>query len=357
MTRIYRPGFTKEGGYEEPLYFQTPRCLVREGIIKELTEGSCKTLITFYYLTFYYKSATVQISIDVLREHTGLSKPAQLKATKDLESKGHIMIEKGAQGTPSTYRMNISDGSDSYVAFIEHRKPPKQKPPNPKPQDMDTGKESLPVGDRERMFTSTGKESLPPNLDTKGVLKDSEVPTTTYPTCGSCPEDSTGEGNPEVEIGNVYQPRHFSVPSVEAILDYLDIAGDLEVLNDSLETLDRDIGKGKVIHYRHGYLLEVIKRKRLEAAHLGPAPVPDNRSEQLEEEGPDKTPEERAANVQFVEWFQDFRQANPDVPPPFEAVEYVQDCIRNHGAPPSHAEVMEYLRARRIYESEHEDVV
>lgn len=182
MSSARRPGFTKERGYEEPLYYQTPRCLVREGLIKELTEGSLKTLTVFYYLTFYYKTDKVKISLDVLMEHTGISRPAQCKATKDLESKGHIIIEKGAQGTPSTYRMNIENGSDSYVAFVEHRKPPKQKHNAPKPQDVGGSKECLPVGDQERMFTSTGKECLPPIIDTtKGVPKGSEEPTPTNP--------------------------------------------------------------------------------------------------------------------------------------------------------------------------------
>ncbi len=370
MTKNCRSGFTKEGGYEEPLYFQTPRCLVKEGIIKGLTEGALKTLMVFYYLTFYYKTDRVKVTIDVLMEHTGLSKKTQCSAVKILAEGGHVFVARGSKGTPNTYRMNIASGSASYVAFVEHRKPQRSKPeaspfiPIPQPQDVGVGVKSTPAPDRCKIYTSTGEEFTPPIIDTtKGDPKGSEEPTTTTDPCsGSGPKDSTDveEGGVESEKAleglqsreavrdyldhaGIYRPRHFTLQSREAVRDYLDHAGGLvEVLNVSLETLDRDKGRGKNIHSQHCYLLEIIKRKRQEVAHLGPAPEPETPAAGVDRE-PEKSPEEREVSRKLGAWIMEFREAHPDWLPSPETLDCVRAYIRQHGSPPDPDDLMTHL--------------
>lgn len=177
----------------------------------------------------------------------------------------------------------------------------------------------------------TGEEQVPPLSPRKSSplseeSKESDRETTTTTDCGSGTEDSTDVEETETEESlEVYHPRHFSVPSKEAVRDYLNQAGSLGVLNDSLETLDRKIGSGDEIGYRHGYLLSVIKRKRQEASHLGPAPEPKAPALVVDPE-PEKNPEELAAGRKVSSWIYEFRHAHPTLLPSPESTDLVKSC-------------------------------
>lgn len=240
-----------------------------------------------------------------------------------LEAMGLITRDRtfgpGIKSKATRYSLNVAP--DSPLAEIFGFEPQDVAPAKLPPLTESGGAELPPLSPRR---------TSPPSEESKESDRETTTPTSLFG--GSGPEDS--EKAEAEETLEVYQPRHFSILSKEAVRDYLDQAGGrVDVLNDSLETLDRDKGRGKEIHSEHFYLLEIIRRKLEQAAHLGPAPEPETPAAGVDSE-PEKSPMEQEVSRKLVAWIVEFRTAYPDRLPSPATLDFIRAEINQHGAAP-----------------------